>query len=122
MMQDEIRVLIEKGFENQRSWIERLLKSEISAQLSSHLSVLPDIVVDRIANEHNKGAQGKFNLGGARAGVPAVPKGDNDFPAKEKQEMTNGQPQDLVALLDVTDQNAAKKASRKAATTSRCQT
>jgi len=98
-----MRVLIEKGFENQRIWLEKLLKSEVSAQLTTHIGLLPDLLVDRIASEHNKGAHGKFNIGtNARAGVPAVPKGDDDEwePTKDSFEPKNP--------VDTTDNNKVK--------------
>merc|ERR1719197_136468 len=106
MTQEEMRVLIEKGFENQRIWLEKLVKSEVSAQLNTHLSLLPDLLVDRIASEHNKGAQGKFNISGqsnARAGLLAVPKGDDD----------NWSTKDCIepkaAVPDATDNSKAKE-------------
>jgi len=105
MTQEEIRVLIEAGFENQRVWIEKLLKSEVNAQLTSHLSLLPELVVDRIANEHNKGVHGKFIIQdgtNARAGVLAVPKGDDDNWQSTKDAL------ELKSPVDTTDNKKGK--------------
>lgn len=103
MTQEEIRVLIEAGFENQRIWIEKMLKNEVNVQLASHLSLLPDLLVDRIATEHNKGLNGKFKLtDGGRPGALAAPKGDDDNwqNAKDCFELKNP--------VDTTDMNKAK--------------